>query len=73
MLIQRQYNILQSLVHEDRWFSMNELARKLNCSIKTVQRDIVYLQKKLPEKWLIKKIKTMVYDYTNLLIHLLIT
>ncbi|MRC19648.1 HTH domain-containing protein [Bacillus thuringiensis] len=57
MLIQRQYHILQYLVHEDRWFSMNELARKLNCSIKTVQRDIVYLQKNLPEKWFIKKNK----------------
>lgn len=57
MLIQRQYHILQNLVHEDRWFSMNELARKLNCSIKTVQRDIVYLQKNLPEKWFIKNNK----------------
>jgi len=54
MLIQRQYHILQHLVNEDRWFSMIELARKLNCSIKTVQRDIVYLQKNLPEKWFIK-------------------
>ncbi|HDR7454450.1 helix-turn-helix domain-containing protein [Bacillus cereus] len=57
MLIQRQYYILQNLVHEDRWFSMNELARKLNCSVKTVQRDIVYLQKKLPDKWFIKNNK----------------
>lgn len=57
MLIKRQYNILQHLVQEDRWFSMNELARKLNCSVKTVQRDIVYLQKNLPEKWFIKNNK----------------
>ncbi|PGZ43941.1 hypothetical protein COE56_30745 [Bacillus anthracis] len=57
MLIKRQYNILQNLVHEDRWFSMNELAKKLNCSVKTVQRDLVYLQKKLPEKWFIKNTK----------------
>ncbi|HDR7002796.1 helix-turn-helix domain-containing protein [Bacillus cereus] len=54
MLIKRQYHILQHLVNEDRWFSMIELARKLNCSIKTVQRDMVYLQKNLPEKWFIK-------------------
>ncbi|KXH80107.1 MULTISPECIES: helix-turn-helix domain-containing protein [Bacillus] len=57
MLIQRQYHILQHLVHEDRWFSLNELARKLNCSIKTVQRDIIYLQKNLPGKWFIKNSK----------------
>ncbi|WP_306702901.1 helix-turn-helix domain-containing protein [Bacillus cereus] len=36
---------------------MNELASKLNCSVKTVQRDIVYLQKNLPEKWFIKNNK----------------
>lgn len=57
MLIKRQHNILQHLVHEDRWFSMNELANKLNCSVKTIQRDIVYLQKNLPEKWFIKNNK----------------
>ena len=57
MLIQRQYNILNHLVSEDRWFSMEELARKLNCSIKTIQRDLVYLQKKLPDKWHIKNNK----------------
>ncbi|MGN4667821.1 helix-turn-helix domain-containing protein [Bacillus cereus group sp. MYBK234-1] len=57
MLIQRQYNILNHLVSEDRWFSMEELARKLNCSIKTIQRDLVYLQKKLPDKWYIKNNK----------------
>lgn len=57
MLIQRQYNILNHLVSEDRWFSMNELARNLNCSVKTIQRDLVYLQKKLPDKWYIKKNK----------------
>lgn len=57
MLIQRQYNILNHLVSEDRWFSMNELARKLNCSVKTVQRDLLYLQKKLPDKWQIKNSK----------------
>ncbi|HHQ2899448.1 TPA: helix-turn-helix domain-containing protein [Bacillus cereus] len=57
MLIQRQYNILNHLVSEDRWFSLNELARNLNCSVKTVQRDLVYLQKKLPDKWYIKKDK----------------
>lgn len=57
MLIQRQYNILNHLVSEDRWFSMNELARKLNCSVKTVQRDLLYLQKKIPDKWHIKNNK----------------
>ncbi|WP_144489464.1 helix-turn-helix domain-containing protein [Bacillus thuringiensis] len=57
MLIQRQYNILNNLVSEDRWFSIDELARKLNCSIKTIQRDLVYLQKKLPDKWYIKNDK----------------
>lgn len=57
MLIKRQHNILQHLAHEDRWFSMNELANKLNCSVKTIQRDIVYLQKNLPEKWFIKNNK----------------
>ncbi|SPT76085.1 MULTISPECIES: helix-turn-helix domain-containing protein [Bacillus cereus group] len=57
MLIKRQYNILNHLVSEDRWFPMNELSQKLNCSVKTVQRDLVYLQKNLPDKWYLKNNK----------------
>ncbi|XKK19964.1 helix-turn-helix domain-containing protein [Bacillus sp. CB102A.1] len=57
MLIQRQYNILNHLVSEDRCFTINELAQKLNCSVKTVQRDLVYLQKNLPDEWHIESNK----------------
>lgn len=54
MLIKRQYHILKHLVQEFRWFSINELAIKLNCSTKTIQRDLLYLQKNLPNKWSVK-------------------
>lgn len=57
MLIKRQYHILKHLVQEFRWFSINELAIKLNCSTKTIQRDLLYLQKNLPNKWSIKTSK----------------
>ncbi|HDR7001226.1 TPA: helix-turn-helix domain-containing protein [Bacillus cereus] len=54
MLIKRQYHILKHLVQEFRWFSINELAIKLNCSTKTIQRDLLYVQKNLPNNWSIK-------------------
>ncbi|MCQ6337649.1 MULTISPECIES: helix-turn-helix domain-containing protein [Bacillus] len=54
MLIQRQYHILKHLLQEFRWFSMNELAFKLNCSTKTINRDLLYLQKMLPNNWSIR-------------------
>ncbi|MCU4948845.1 MULTISPECIES: helix-turn-helix domain-containing protein [Bacillus cereus group] len=54
MLIKRQYHILKHLVHEFRWFTLNELAFELNCSTKTIQRDLLYLQKNLPNNWSIK-------------------
>ncbi|MCU5276452.1 helix-turn-helix domain-containing protein, partial [Bacillus cereus] len=57
MLIKRQYHILKHLVQEFRWFSINELAIKLNCSTKTIQRDLLYLQKNLPNNWSIKTSK----------------
>lgn len=57
MLIKRQYHILKHLVQEFRWFSINELAIKLNCSTKTIQRDLLYLQKNLPNNWSIKTCK----------------
>lgn len=58
MLIQRQYHILKHLLQEFRWFSMNELAFKLNCSTKTINRDLLYLQKILPNNWCIMFHKT---------------
>ncbi|MGQ4671983.1 helix-turn-helix domain-containing protein (plasmid) [Bacillus toyonensis] len=58
MLIQRQYHILKHLLQEFRWFSMKELAFKLNCSTKTINRDLLYLQKMLPNNWSIRFHKT---------------
>ncbi|MBW3496826.1 helix-turn-helix domain-containing protein (plasmid) [Bacillus sp. FDAARGOS_1420] len=58
MLIQRQYHILKHLLQEFRWFSLNELAFKLNCSTKTIHRDLLYLQKVLPSNWCIMFHKT---------------
>lgn len=58
MLIQRQYHILKHLLQEFRWFSLNELAFKLNCSTKTINRDLLYLQKILPNNWCIMFHKT---------------
>lgn len=57
MLIKRQYHILKHLVQEFRWFSINALASKLNCSTKTIQRDLLYLQKNLPNNWSITTCK----------------
>ncbi|WP_306702890.1 helix-turn-helix domain-containing protein [Bacillus cereus] len=54
MLIKRQYHILKHLVQEFRWFSINELSIKLNCSTKTIQRDLLYLQRNLPSNWSIR-------------------
>ncbi|MGK8429695.1 helix-turn-helix domain-containing protein [Bacillus cereus] len=58
MLIQRQYHILKHLLQEFRWFSLNELAFKLNCSTKTINRDLLYLQKIIPNNWYIMFHKT---------------
>ncbi|HDR7762200.1 helix-turn-helix domain-containing protein [Bacillus cereus] len=57
MLIKRHYHILKHLVKEFKWFSINELAIKLNCSTKTIQRDLLYLPKNLPNNWSIKTCK----------------
>ncbi|WP_394852808.1 helix-turn-helix domain-containing protein [Bacillus cereus] len=57
MLIKRHYHILKHLVQEFKWFSINELAIKLNCSTKTIQRDLLYLPKNLPNNWSIKTCK----------------
>ncbi|PGW49197.1 helix-turn-helix domain-containing protein [Bacillus thuringiensis] len=53
-MLKRHYQILELISHEERWFSLQEIADAANCSMKTIQRDIKYLTDFLPIDWQIK-------------------
>ncbi|WP_000479017.1 helix-turn-helix domain-containing protein, partial [Bacillus thuringiensis] len=57
MFLKRQYELLKLISSEKKWFSAKEIAVHLNCSIKTVQRDISQIQYSLPKGWSIQLIK----------------
>ncbi|OQR53412.1 helix-turn-helix domain-containing protein [Bacillus sp. CDB3] len=48
MFLKRHYELLKLISYEKRWFSLSELAKELNCSTKTVQRDLVKIADYLP-------------------------
>ncbi len=50
----RLIKIYQHLVEHEDWITAQELAVLLNCSVKTVRKDIVELTSFLPENWLIE-------------------
>ncbi|MBG9829282.1 MULTISPECIES: helix-turn-helix domain-containing protein [Bacillus cereus group] len=53
-MLKRQYKLLEFISHEKRWFSQKEIAKVLDCSIKTVQRDILQIKECLPKDWSIQ-------------------
>lgn len=54
MFLERHYKLLEYIAYEKKWFSLQEIARILNCSIKTVQRDLIQISDYLPDNWYIK-------------------
>lgn len=54
MFLERHYKLLEYITYEKRWFSLKEIAQTLNCSIKTVQRDLIQISDNLPDNWYIK-------------------
>ncbi|TJZ99916.1 HTH domain-containing protein [Bacillus thuringiensis] len=57
MFLKRQYKLLKLISSEKKCFSTKEIALHLNCSIKTVQRDISQIKNYLPEGWSIQLVK----------------
>ncbi|OQR53554.1 helix-turn-helix domain-containing protein [Bacillus sp. CDB3] len=54
MLLKRHYELLKLITYEKREFSLSELAKELNCSTKTVRRDLVQIADDLPTDWFIQ-------------------
>ncbi|MGR6001764.1 helix-turn-helix domain-containing protein [Bacillus cereus] len=57
MLIQRQKDLLFILIKDKKWHTFSQLAKELQCSSKTVQRDIIIIKEVLPSKWNLKVCK----------------
>ncbi|OUB12021.1 hypothetical protein BK708_29120 [Bacillus thuringiensis serovar yunnanensis] len=55
--IYRKIQILDIIASENRWFTTEELAERLNCSEKTVRTDVKIITHTLPEGWEIKAAK----------------
>lgn len=51
MILYRQYKIIELISYEKRWFSLCEIAESVNCSVKTIQRDLQQIDNFLPENW----------------------
>ncbi|HHQ2480322.1 TPA: BglG family transcription antiterminator [Bacillus cereus] len=51
MLIQRQKQLLHILSEDNKWFTLSEISNELNCSIKTVRKDILVIKDFLPLNW----------------------
>ncbi|ANS52233.1 hypothetical protein BM86_24255 [Bacillus thuringiensis] len=54
MFLKRHYDLLKFISCEKRWFSVQEIAKALNCSIKTIQRDLIQIIDYLPVDWFIQ-------------------
>ncbi|QWI73089.1 helix-turn-helix domain-containing protein (plasmid) [Bacillus mycoides] len=54
MLIQRQKELLSVLIQDKKWRTLTEIASQLNCSAKTIQRDLLILKSLLPSQWNLK-------------------
>ncbi|EJR89810.1 BglG family transcription antiterminator [Bacillus cereus] len=55
--IYRQIQLLDIIASENRWFTTGELSRELDCSEKTVRKDVRMIISTLPEEWQIKSVK----------------
>ncbi|MBG9501789.1 capsule biosynthesis protein [Bacillus thuringiensis] len=51
MLIKRQKDLLFFLLKDKNWHTFSQIANKINCSTKTIQRDIVIIKELLPPNW----------------------
>ncbi|MES5943798.1 MULTISPECIES: helix-turn-helix domain-containing protein [unclassified Bacillus cereus group] len=51
MLIRRQKDLLFFLLKDKKWRTFSQIANEINCSTKTVQRDIVIIKGLLPSNW----------------------
>ncbi|CUB58582.1 Capsule synthesis positive regulator AcpB [Bacillus subtilis] len=51
MLVQRQKDLLLLLIKDKKWYTFVQIAKELNCSTKTIQRDIAIIKEKLPANW----------------------
>ncbi|MED3469997.1 helix-turn-helix domain-containing protein [Bacillus thuringiensis] len=54
---QRQQEILNILLQNPRWHTIEELAEQVHCAMKTVRRDLHYLKDQLPTEWHIQLMK----------------
>lgn len=54
---QRQQEILNMLLQNSRWHTLDELAEQAHCAVKTVRRDLHYLKDQLPPEWYIQLMK----------------
>ncbi|WP_144497370.1 BglG family transcription antiterminator [Bacillus toyonensis] len=58
MLIhQRQQEIINILLQDQKWHTLEEIAERAQCAVKTVRRDLKYLKDQLPSDWRIQVIK----------------
>ncbi|MDP1459928.1 helix-turn-helix domain-containing protein [Bacillus wiedmannii] len=54
MLLPRQRDLLSILIRDKHWHTFSEIAQKINCSSKTVQRDLQVVKDLLPLSWSIE-------------------
>lgn len=54
---QRKQEIINILIQDQKWHTLEELAEYAQCAVKTVRRDLHYLKEHLPSDWRIKLIK----------------
>jgi len=54
---QRQREIINILLQDQRWHTLEEIAERAHCAVKTVRRDLHYLKEQLPIDWGIQVIK----------------
>ncbi|PGT74074.1 capsule biosynthesis protein [Bacillus cereus] len=57
MLIDRQKQLLSILIKDKKWNTFLDIAQKLKCSTKTIQRDVLVIKELLPSKWNLKTSK----------------
>lgn len=53
----RQQELITLLLQSPNWYKLEEIARHVKCSEKTVRRDLIYLKDFLPSEWKIQIIK----------------
>ncbi|PES03635.1 hypothetical protein CN488_30585, partial [Bacillus anthracis] len=54
---ERQQEIINILLQDPRWHTLEELAHQAHCAAKTVRRDLHYLKDQLPPDWQIQLMK----------------